>query len=238
MEKIIISMLLCSILLFGCIDLGGGSQEVPDETVEEPEVKENVPNPAFNIVSPLDGETITSDEEFSEVTVSIAVQNLVLKTPGGSAKKGEGHFHFVLDNGDPVIVTTKTYTLKGLESGEHTLKVELMNNDHTPYSPSVKRTVKFTIEGGAREYEPTDYTVKIKDFSYEPANIVVNVGDRVTWVNEGAYPRSATCSGKFDTMVIAPKQNATITMDQPLDCEYFSLTHMAMKGHIKVEKVE
>lgn len=236
MNKIIISLLLVSVLLFGCIDLGGDQPE--EEPEEEPEVEKPVPDPTFSIVGPADGDVIYTEREFSEVTVSLTVQNLMLKSPTGAAKKGEGHFHITVDNGDPIVVTTKTYTLTGLEQGEHDVKVELMNNDHSSYYPRVIREVSFTIERENVEYEPKEYTVTINDFDYEPSDITVNVGDKVTWVNNGAYPRSATCTDGFDTKVIAPGESATLVMDKALDCDYFALTHRVMKAHITVNEVE
>ncbi len=233
MNKIIISMLLFSILLFGCL----GEPEAPEEPEEEtPPEEEYVPNPTFTIVNPENGMTITTNEEFAEITVSISAQNLVVKSPGGSAKKGEGHFHFMLDGGDPIIVSTKTYTLVGLEDGDHSLTVALMNNDHTPYG--VSNTVSFAIERENLEYVPEEYEVSIKDFSYEPEELTVNVDDKVTFVNDGAYPRSATCfvDGEqvFDSEIIGPGEKATVTMETAADCEYYSLTHMAMKGHMTI----
>lgn len=239
MSKLIISMLLFSILLFGCL----GEPEAPEEPEEVPPSGDDlIPTPSFTIVSPAAGQVVKTTEESAEVPVSISAQNLIVKTPGGEAKKGDGHFHFVLDGGEVVVVSTKTYALTGVDPGTHTLRVELMNNDHTPYSPPIVREVTFTVEREATEYVPQEHTVKIKDFAYEPEDITVNVDDRVTWMNEGAYPRSATCylDGKevFDTDIIAPGQSATVTMEKAFTCQYYDLTFMKMKGHITVQAHE
>ena len=124
MDKLIISMLLFSILLFGCL----GEPEVPDEMPEEEEEQPEqvVPTPTFTIASPAQGEVVKSSEEFADVVVSISAQNLVVKAPGGAANKGDGHFNFVLDGGEVIVVSGKTYTLTGLSSGSHTLEVELI----------------------------------------------------------------------------------------------------------------
>ncbi|MFH1394004.1 MAG: plastocyanin/azurin family copper-binding protein [Candidatus Micrarchaeota archaeon] len=237
MSKLIISMLLFSILLFGCL----GEPEVPEEPEGETPPGEDVtiPMPSFTIVSPAAGAVVKSAEENAEVTVSVSAMNLIIKTPGGAAKKGEGHFHFMLDGGNAIVVSEKTYTLTGINPGTHTLRIELMNNDHTAYSPPIVKEVTFTVEYEPAEYLPQEYTVKIKDFAFEPAQITVNVDDVVTWVNEGAYPRSATCylNGVeiFDSDIIGPGEQASVTMKKAVTCEYYALTYMAMKGHITVE---
>ncbi len=222
------------LLLAGCIQFGG---EAPAENeTEEPEPQpEIVPLPSFVIVSPDEGEVLQTETDYGSVDVILSTSNLIIK-PAGSApnKVGEGHFTVSVDGGQPLHVFTKTYTLEGVEPGSHTLRIELVNNDHTSYSPPIVQTVSFYVEKVSTEYVPEDYTVKIRDFSYDPQTLTVNVGDRVTWVNEGAYPRSATYTGAFDTEVIAPGGSATVTMGVAGTFEYYSLTHMAMKGRITI----
>jgi plastocyanin len=129
--------------------------------------------------------------------------------------------------------------MTGLRLGEHTVRVELLNNDRTPYSPAISSEVTFTIQKEApREYIQQNYKVTIRDFTYEPASITVKVKDTVTFVNNGAFPRSATCfiNGKevFDTKIISPGQNATVTFTEIMECEYYATTHRLMTGRIKV----
>jgi len=40
--------------------------------------------------------------------------------------------------------------------------------------------------------------------SFKPANIIVNLGTIVTWVNEDSQPHSVTAPGAFDSGMIAP----------------------------------
>jgi len=224
------------LLLFaGCIDLGGGqpAEEEPVEPVPEPKVV----NPAFTIISPDEGEVITTEFEYGNVGLVVSTSNLIIKPESSAPNKvGEGHFAVSVDGGSSIHVFSKTYMVEGIEPGPHTLRVELVNNDHTSYSPPVVKTVNFYIEKVVVEYIPRDYTVTIKEFSYDPQTITVNVGDRITWVNNGAYPRSATFTGVFDTEVIAPGGKATVQMTVPGTFEYYSLTHMAMKGTVIVEE--
>lgn len=225
------------ILLFGCIDLGG---EAPVEEVEEPEPEAKIiPTPSFIIVSPDEGEVFTTGTGYGSVEVMLSTSNLIIKPPGSAPNTvGDGHFTMSVDGGEAVHVASKTYTLEGIEPGSHTLRVELVHNDHSSYSPAIVKTVNFYVEKVSTEYVPKDYTVKIYDFSYDPETITVNIGDRVTWVNEGSYPRSATYTGAFDSEVIAPGESATVTMEVAGTFEYFSLTHMAMTGTIVVNEVD
>jgi plastocyanin len=215
-------------------------QNVTNDTNVTPPPPPPVKTPSFTITSPGEGETVLIQGETGDITLLMGTQNLVLKQPGGMAKNGEGHFKITVDNGNPLTVSTKTYVLSGISVGQHTVKVELYNNDRTAYSPSISQQVTFNVEKETpAEYIPQEYTVSIEDFTYDPAQLTVKVGDSVTWENTGAYPRSATCfiNGKqvFDTTVLGPGKSATITMNETMDCEYYSVTHMAMKGHIKVE---
>jgi len=235
MKKMFIAMLLFGILMFGCL---GEPETPPEEPEEVPEEPVAVPDPSFAVTSPADGVVIKTTEEFTDVTVSLAVQNLIVKPPGGSAEKGYGHFHFTLDQGSPVVVSSKTHTLIGLEPGEHTLMIELMNNDHSAYSPAITRTVSFTIEEEATEYQPKELEVVIRDFSYEPEDVSATVGDTIVWKNEGRYPRAAMCDGMFDTKMIAPGESSSTTMEKAFSCDFFTPNYPTMTGHITVVLAE
>ncbi len=239
MRHLLFGLVLITLIIAGCLG-PEQPQNVTNETNVTPPPPPPVKTPSFTISSPGAGEVVLVQGDTGDVTLTMSTQNLMLKQPGGAAKTGEGHFKVTVDGGTPLTVTTKTYVLSGLAPGEHIVKVELFNNDKTSYSPKISKEVTFTVEKEKpAEYIPQDYTVTIKDFAYEPASLTVKVSDRVTWKNDGAYPRSATCfiNGKqaFDTTVLGPNKTATITMNQTMDCEYYSVTHMAMKGHITVE---
>ena len=224
------------ILLFGCIDLGGVPME--EEEAEPMPEPQPTPAPSFVIVSPDEGEAITTETDYGAVDIVLSTSNLIIK-PAGSApnKEGEGHFEVTVNGGDMVEVFSKNHLLEGMESGSHELRIELVHNDGTSYSPSIVKTVNVFIEKVSTEYEPKDYTVTIHDFSYDPETITVTKGDRITWENKGAYPRTATYTGVFDTDVIAPGGNATVTMDTAGTFEYYSLTYVAMKATVIVEEV-
>ncbi len=230
MKRMIIALLLVFAVFFGCL---GGGETPPENLTEETPPEPPAPTPSLTITNPVYGGEIETDNELADVAVAISTSNLLIKPAGGEAKKGEGHFHFILDGGDPIPVYSKTYVLYGVEAGEHVLEVVLMNNDHTQYSPTVRQSVAFTVVPGG--YVPKSYDVSIGDFSYDPETITINLGDSVTWTNNGAYPRSATSTDNFDSEMLAPGESFTYTFTEEGAYEYFALSHMAMKGTVIVE---
>ncbi len=238
MKLIFVSLVMVFLLLGGCAIFG--EEPVEENETEAPPPPPPVRTPSFSIVSPSEGETVFVLEDSGDVLLSLSSQNLVLKQPGGAAKKGEGHFRVRIDDGPEITVTTKSFVLNGVAAGSHVLEVELINNDGSSYSPSIKRTVSFVVEKQKpAEYVPENYVVTIKDFSYDPAEITVKVKDSITFVNKGSFPRSATCfiDGKqvFDTKILSSGQNATITFDKIMECEYYSTTYKLMTGKVIVE---
>ena len=228
---IVFGMLL--VLLFGCI-----GEEPVVEVPEENETQEPVVLiPSFEIISPDADEVILTTEETGTVDVVISTQNLVLRQTG-SKKIGEGHFVFTLDDADTFSVYNKIFTLENLDPDEHTLKVELVHNDGSSYSPSITRSVRFYVEQESTEYVPVEYTAYINDFSFEPEELVVNVGDTVTWINQGQYPRSALCAGIFDSGVVTPGESTSVVMTTAGECDYISYNYPAMSAHIIINEVE
>jgi plastocyanin len=239
MRYVILGLILASLILSGCV-IFQQEQNVTNETAPPPPPPPPPKAPTLSIVSPVQGDVITIEGDTTDVTLALSTQNFVVKSPGGSSKAGEGHFRVTVDNEVPLTVTSKTYDLTGLGVGDHTVKVELVNNDRTLYSPNVRGEVTFAIERAKpKEYEPQEYTVSITDAGFDPASLDVKVGDMVTWINDGKMPQTATCfvEGKkaFDTGSIASGKSVTIRMDQMLECEYYSQLFRALSGTINVQ---
>jgi plastocyanin len=71
--------------------------------------------------------------------------------------------------------------------------------------------------------------------SYNPGNIVVNLGTLVTWVNQDSQPHSATAPGAFDSGMIAPNGGKwTWVAAMQGTFTYTSLTDPSMSGTITV----
>lgn len=231
-----LAILLATLMIVGCLGPAEQPQNETNETPPPPPVK----TPSFSITAPTNQQTFMVQGDSGDITLSLNTQNLVLKKPAGAAVKGEGYFKVTVDDKPSEIVAAKTFVMTGLALGSHTVKVELYNNDRTPYSPAISKQVSFTLEKEKPlEYVPQDYTVTISGNTFDPATLTVKVKDRVTFVNSGSMPHSATCSkdGKivFDTKTIGPGKNATITFTEALECEYYSQLFRAMKATIIVE---
>lgn len=79
-------------------------------------------------------------------------------------------------------------------------------------------------------------TVNIIDFGYDQAQITIQTGQSVTFVNTGQIAHTATANeGSFDTGLLKPGQSATIRFDNPGKFAYFCQPHPFMKGVIIVE---
>ena len=79
---------------------------------------------------------------------------------GTENKAGSGHIHYFIDVPVPTDAGKKaetatgtwkmhddtSYTWTNVQPGTHTLSVELVNNDMTPFSPPVYQTVTVTVK--------------------------------------------------------------------------------------------
>jgi len=238
MKYAILSLILFAMVFAGC--LGGAPEQNQTNETPPPPPPPVVKPVSVSIASPTAGEVIMTQGDTADVTLTMTTQNLILKSPSGAAKKGEGHFKVTVDGGESQTFASKTYVISALAVGEHTIRVELMNNDKTSYSPAVVKEVSFVIEKEKpAEYVPQSYTVEITDSGFDPSSLNVKIGDSVTWNNAGKMPQTATCfiGGKkvFDTGSIASGKNATIKMTEMFECEYYSQLFRALSATIKVE---
>jgi hypothetical protein len=106
--------------------------------------------PGLTVSSPQDGESINGTSvtvafeasDFTIVPTTVPLADAGLRPEAN--RDGEGHVHFMLDL-MPIIVweSTEPYTLTDVPPGEHTLMVELVNNDHSPLSPPVVQQIRF-----------------------------------------------------------------------------------------------
>jgi plastocyanin len=98
--------------------------------------------------------------------------------------------------------------------------------------------------------------VMIENFAYTPANLTVNVGTTVTWVNKDSVGHTVTegdpnspkpadsrvfdSSGEAATgqvTLITPGQSWSYTFTTPGTYEYYCIVHPYMIGHITVNPV-
>ena len=76
-----------------------------------------------------------------------------------------------------------------------------------------------------------EVTVDIRDFVYFPADLTVNAGTRVTWVNYDSAPHTATgTSDDWDTGRLDRTERGSVVFDTPGRFPYICIYHPNMKG--------
>jgi plastocyanin len=77
--------------------------------------------------------------------------------------------------------------------------------------------------------------VSIQDFFFSPANVTVEPGTTVTWVNEGTVPHTVTSDdGQFDSGVLMPGDSYTVMFKGQGTITYHCMIHPSMTGSVTV----
>jgi plastocyanin len=93
--------------------------------------------------------------------------------------------------------------------------------------PARRRAVRATAAA--------DTSVTIRDFEFAQTSVTIDVGDTVTWSNEGPTSHSATAEdGSFDTGVFPQGQSRSHTFDQAGTFSYFCTPHPNMQASVTV----
>jgi plastocyanin len=83
---------------------------------------------------------------------------------------------------------------------------------------------------------PKTYVVRMQIAGFDPPELTVKPGDRVTWVNKDLFPHTATADDKaFDSQRVAPSGKWTFVAGKPDTHAYICIFHPTMKGTIKVQ---
>lgn len=101
--------------------------------------------PSIEILSPMDDSILYKDS--LDLEVSIMGLEMNASAIGGENMVGEGHYHIYINDALVGPFTDTMVTLEDLPAGDHILKVQLNNNDHTPVIPEVIDMIEFTIVG-------------------------------------------------------------------------------------------
>jgi plastocyanin len=77
--------------------------------------------------------------------------------------------------------------------------------------------------------------VEIADFAYAPDPVTVQVGGKVTWLNQDSAPHTATAEdGSFDTGTLEEGKLKSETFKQPGTYAYICQIHPDMHGVVEV----
>jgi amicyanin len=80
--------------------------------------------------------------------------------------------------------------------------------------------------------------VTIDNFTFDPPELTVAAGTRVTWLNRDDVPHTATSTARpkaFDSGTLDTDQTFTHTFAAPGTYEYFCAVHPKMTGRIIVK---
>ncbi|MBI3659019.1 CHRD domain-containing protein [Candidatus Acetothermia bacterium] len=90
--------------------------------------------------------------------------------------------------------------------------------------------------GGAGGQQPaTPNSVNIQGFAFNPPELTVSVGTKVTWTNLDSTTHTVTSrSGLFDTGNLGRSQQGFFTFDKAGSYDYFCKIHPSMEGKIIV----
>lgn len=83
---------------------------------------------------------------------------------------------------------------------------------------------------------PGSTVVVIRNFAFEPAEVRVSPGERVTWINCDPEQHTSTAdAGQWASPLLSPTQVFTATFPSPGDFSYHCEPHPFMTGRILVE---
>jgi LPXTG-motif cell wall-anchored protein len=104
-----------------------------------------------------------------------------------------------------------------------------------PARASSDKRRKRRSDDAPRATAAADTSVTIRDFEFAPASVTIDVGDTVTWNNDGPTPHSATADeGDFDTGIFDAGESRSHTFEEAGTFSYFCTPHPNMRGTITV----
>lgn len=85
---------------------------------------------------------------------------------------------------------------------------------------------------------PSEGTVVLRGFAFQPQEVTVSVGDTVTWSNQesGVAHTTSARGDLWDSGVLQPGDFFQVTFDEPGEYPYFCAIHPTMQGVVRVEE--
>src|SRR3954447_13206862 len=104
-----------------------------------------------------------------------------------------------------------------------------------PPPAPVARQAKAKPKPELRAQAASPGSVTMKDFSFGPTSVTVNVGESVTWTNNGPTRHSATANdGSFDTGLLPKGKSASHSFGKAGTFAYVCSIHPNMHGTVRV----
>ncbi len=142
MRITLVMLLVAAILIAGCVE-EGGKLPPPGPVIQPNDTGLYQPpsgTPYIKIISPKDDDTI----QLSAVGIRVNVTNFRLADIANNRpnRQNEGHIHYLLDGMEKKTPLT-IVSFIDVPVGDHVLRVELVNNDHSLLSPRIYDIVRF-----------------------------------------------------------------------------------------------
>ena len=162
-RKSLMVLAVSGVAAFGVAACGDDDEDETSAATTTEESAYSSDEASVSFVEPSDGAAVGDP-----VTAEVELEGFTINADevGMDNTEGEGHLHFSMDggeydtpkysgaNGELAVslgvdgqyspATEPTITYEGLPKGEHTLEVDLVNNDHTETGTSA--TTTFTVE--------------------------------------------------------------------------------------------
>lgn len=91
------------------------------------------------------------------------------------------------------------------------------------------------LPSAARRAHAQTAAVVIDNFTFNPPELKVKLGDTVTWTNHDDIPHTVVSAGKFRSKALDSDDSFSFTFTAAGDYKYFCSLHPHMTGLIKVE---
>ena len=110
----------------------------------------------------------------------------------------------------------------------------------TAHGPHMDRA-HLAAAQGTEAGSQTSPTITIQTFQFQPAQLEVKAGTRITWINQDDIRHTVTSGipenrdGRFDSSLAGKEAKFTFTYTQPGTYTYFCDRHQHMRGQIQVK---
>ena len=165
----------------------------------------NIDGPLIAITNPQPGFLNSSS---ALVSVSVADFALSAESIGAPAQAGQGHWHLYLNGNYMSPHADADGPLVGLQPGNHQIKVELVNNDHSSLEPPAESIVEVEITTESRRLYfadplPIGEAESAVHSAGQDLDITVELGGEfgIDIANLGEPPAKCDCEGHIHVYI-------------------------------------
>jgi len=97
----------------------------------------NPVDPTITIINPLNGDVFLNN---NNIGIDFSITDFVV-----AAGTGDGHIHYYVNGAMTMKYDTLPITLNGLTNGSYQIIIELVDNSHQGFSPTIADTVNFSV---------------------------------------------------------------------------------------------